>query len=55
MLGSLRYIGRGWAFDDLEEAIEESHRVFSCFCESLQAASVSEMGKVSRNRTRNSR
>jgi hypothetical protein len=31
MLGSLRYVGRGWTFDDLEEASgisEESHRVF---------------------------
>lgn len=31
VLGSLRYLGRGWTFDDLEEATgisEESHRVF---------------------------
>ena len=31
LLGSLRYIGRGWCFDDLEEATgisEEVHRVF---------------------------
>jgi hypothetical protein len=31
MLGSLRYLGRGWTFDDLEEATdisEESQRVF---------------------------
>jgi hypothetical protein len=31
VLGSLRYLGRGWTFDDLEEATgisEETHRVF---------------------------
>ena len=31
MLGSLRYLGRGWTFDDLEEATdisEEKHRLF---------------------------
>ena len=31
VLGSLRYIGRGWTFDDLEEATgvhEETHRRF---------------------------
>ena len=31
LLGSLRYIGRGWTFDDLEEATginEETHRQF---------------------------
>ena len=31
MLSSLRYLGRGWTFYDLEEAIgisEETHRVF---------------------------
>ena len=31
VLGSLHYLGRGWTFDDLDEATgisEESHRVF---------------------------
>ena len=31
LLGSLRYLGRGWTFDDLEETTgidEEVHRVF---------------------------
>ena len=31
LLGSLRYLGRGWCFDDLEEVSgisEEVHRVF---------------------------
>ena len=31
VLGALRYLGRGWTFDDLEEATaisEEVHRVF---------------------------
>jgi hypothetical protein len=31
LLGSLRYIGRGWTFDDIEEATaisEETHRRF---------------------------
>ena len=31
LLGSLRYLGRGWTFDDLEECTgisEETHRVF---------------------------
>ena len=32
LLGSLRYLGRSWTFEDLEESIaisRESHRVFS--------------------------
>jgi hypothetical protein len=37
ILGSLRYLGRGWTFDDLEEATgisEETHRAFfHSFCE----------------------
>ena len=31
VFGSLRYLGRGWTFDDLEEATEireETHRLF---------------------------
>ena len=37
ILGALRYLGRGWTFDDLEEATgisEETHRTFFHeFCE----------------------
>ena len=37
ILGALRYLGRGWTFDDLEEATgisEETHRqFFHEFCE----------------------
>ena len=35
LLGSLRYLGRGWTFDDLEESTfmtREVHRVFSQVC-----------------------
>jgi hypothetical protein len=40
VLGSLRYLGRGWTFDDLEEATgisEEVHRVFfHRFCKAIR-------------------
>ena len=53
ILGALRYLGRGWTFDDKAEAAgvsEESHRFFFCsLCQSLPETPLSDVGATSYN------
>ena len=55
ILSTIRYLGRGWTFDDLEEATDigqECHRLFSCICKIWQRSFLCKVYKIFHNKGR---